>query len=119
MLINQLPLIMIRCLLMTVLIECGLAFLIGIRSKRDLLFVVLVNVITNPIVVISTFLVNVIWNSTVSTVYEYIVEAIAWIVEGIIYSKTLSFKKIRPVIISMILNLTSYLIGEVFNIIFY
>ena len=44
-----------------------------------------------------------------------VLEIITVITEGFIYSKVLDFKKINPYILSIILNLGSYLIGEVIN----
>jgi hypothetical protein len=38
-----------EALILTVVIEVGIAWLFGLRSKRELLTVLLINVITNPL----------------------------------------------------------------------
>lgn len=117
--ISLLPFIMIRCLLMTLLIECGIACLAGVRQKNDIIIILLVNVLTNPLVVSSMVAVNFFFGSRVSGVYEYIIEAIVLIAEGLIYRKTLDNKKLNPFILSLLLNAASYLSGVVFNYIVY
>ena len=49
MFITDLPKVMLICLVMTIVIECGIAIILGYREK-DLLNVLLVNLLTNPIV---------------------------------------------------------------------
>ena len=46
MLLYALPKIMIICLISTLLIECTIAFILGIRNKKDILNVFLVNVLS-------------------------------------------------------------------------
>lgn len=117
--IHQLPWIMVRCLILTILIEGGLAFLLGVRKKSDQLLVLLVNVVTNPVVVASSALINVYCGSQAVTVYKGIIEITVLIVEGIIYCKMIDFKKINPFLISFTLNLASFLSGVVINSIIY
>ena len=49
--INELPMIMIRCLLLTIIIEIIVGLILGIRNKKDIINIILVNIVTNPIVV--------------------------------------------------------------------
>ena len=70
----KLPWIMARCLILTVLLECGAGFAIGARNKKDLLNILLVNVLTNPLVVISIVIVSMYFGSRTAAIYEYIVE---------------------------------------------
>ena len=56
MLIKDIPFIMFKCLFLTILIETIFSFFIGLRKKKDIINVILVNVITNPIVVINFLL---------------------------------------------------------------
>ena len=116
--INDLPIIMIKCLLCTIIIECIIGFIIGVRNKKDFLNIILVNIVTNPIVVSVPIyvMINYDYNARYTTLY--ILEVLAVIVEGLIYSKVLKYKKINPFLISLILNLGSYFIGEVINKIF-
>lgn len=117
--IMKLPWIMARCLILTVLFECGTAFVIGAKNKKDLLNILLVNVLTNPLVVISVVIVNMYFGSRTAVIYEYIAEVAVVLVEGLIYRKTLNFKKLNPFLLSLILNGVSYLTGEILNKIFY
>jgi hypothetical protein len=48
-----------------------------------------------------------------------VLELFAFLVEGFIYKQTLSFKKINPFILSLILNAVSYSSGLLINKIIY
>lgn len=115
MIVNELPRIMIKCLLLTVLIELAIALLIGIVKRRDLLNVILVNVVTNPLVVSLPILFMLLYGVRARYIVLIILELLTVIFEGFIYSKVLDYKKLNPYIISLMLNLGSYLIGEVIN----
>ena len=117
--LQDLPIIMIRCLLLTILIEGIIALIIGIRDKKDLLNVALVNILTNPIVVSVPIFVMVFIRVSYRYYTLYILEILAFITEGFVYSKVLKYKKINPYLVSLILNLGSYLIGEILNKIMY
>ena len=58
MIINDLPIIMIKCLLITIIIEVLISILLGLR-KKDILNVILVNIVTNPLVVSIPVLINI------------------------------------------------------------
>lgn len=115
MLINDLPKIMCFCLLMTILIEVILSLILGVRDKKDILNIILVNVLTNPLVTSIPILVLVTIGWKERIIMLIILELLTFIVEGLIYYKTLKFKKINPFLLSLILNGASYLIGEVIN----
>ena len=51
MIINDLPIIMVKCLLCTIIIEVIVGLIIGIRDKKYIINITLVNVLTNPVVV--------------------------------------------------------------------
>ena len=115
----NIPLIMVRCLLFTIIIECVAALIIGLRQKRDFINVVLVNCITNPIVVTVPLYFNIKYGIFERRLSLLILEILTVIVEGLIYKKVLAYKKINPIFISLILNLNSYFIGEIINRIIY
>ena len=52
MLINELPKLMLRSLICTIIIELLVSIILGIRNKKDILNVILVNIITNPLVAV-------------------------------------------------------------------
>lgn len=115
MIINDLPFIMLRCLILTIIIELLVAIAIKIKNKRDLLNVVLVNILTNPIVVTISVYFNYKHGLLERNIVLVILEIVTIIGEGYIYKKTLNYKKINPFLIAIILNGASYLIGEVIN----
>ena len=41
MILDNLPIIMIKCLLFTIAIECIIGYIIGVRDKKDLLNIIL------------------------------------------------------------------------------
>ena len=116
--IDELPVVMIRCLLSTIIIELLLALILGVRDKKDILNIILVNTMTNPLLVslITYITYNRIFNRTISIV---IMEILVVIIEGLTYKKILKFNKKNPYIISLILNASSFLIGEIINYLIY
>ena len=115
MIINKLPFIMLKCLICTIIIEIVIALILKIKDKKDLINILLVNILTNPIVVSIPVLILFIYGKKYSYITLYILEIITVITEGFIYKKVLKYKKINPYLISLILNLGSYLIGEIIN----
>ncbi len=113
--INDLPIIMARCLILTIIIEVIVGIILGIRNKKDILNVILVNVVTNPIVVSFPILIYLLFGYNYEMLSLYILEIVTLFVEGFIYKKVLIYKKTNPFLISLILNLSSYLIGELIN----
>ena len=115
MLINELPFIMIRCLVLTILFEVVIALGVGVRKKLDLVNIILVNVLTNPIVVTIPVYFNVRYSVEARHISLLILEILAVFTEGFIYKKYLNYKKINPFIISLILNGVSYMSGVIIN----
>ena len=116
--INELPLIMLICLSSTIVIELIMSLLLGIRNKKDILNVILVNIMTNPLVVSILMYItyNKLFNTTISII---ILEILVVLTEGFAYKKVLTFNKINPYILSLILNISSYFIGKLLNNIIY
>lgn len=116
--INELPLIMLICLSSTIVIELIMSLLLGIRNKKDILNVILVNIMTNPLVVSILMYItyNRLFNTTISII---ILEILVILTEGFTYKKILTFDKINPYVLSLILNISSYFIGELLNNIIY
>lgn len=116
--INELPLIMLICLSSTIMIELIMSLLLGIRNKKDILNVILVNIMTNPLVVSILMYItyNRLFNTTISII---ILEILVILTEGFTYKKVHTFDKINPYVLSLILNISSYFIGRVLNNIIY
>ena len=116
--INELPLIMLICLSSTIVIELIMSLLLGMRNKKDILNVILVNIMTNPLVVSILMYItyNRLFNTTISII---ILEILVILTEGFAYKKVLTFDKINPYVLSLILNISSYFIGGLLNNIIY
>lgn len=99
------------CLICTIIIETLVALLLKINKTKDIINIILVNIMTNPVL------------NSLYLLFEYklpkdyiiisliVMELLVFIIEGTIYKKYLSYKKLNPYIISLILNISSYTIG--------
>ena len=112
--LSELPYYMGKCLILTILIEGLIAFILGYR-KKDLLNVILVNIVTNPIVVTIPVYFNVKYGVFERNISLIILELLTLFIEGFIYFKCLKRKKINPFLLSLILNFSSYFIGIFIN----
>lgn len=95
-------------LLLTELFELAVAALLGVRSRRDFLLVLLVNLATNPLVGI---LFDGVWLFSGRMPPWYLIlfaEAAAVAAEALLYRGRLQYQKLPPVFFSLILNLISY-----------
>lgn len=114
--IYELPKYMIICLVCTVIIEISFAFILKIR-KKDLLTVLLVNVLTNPLVVSISTGINLFHGAEQKRISMIFLEITAFLTEALIYKYSLDNKKINPFLLSLLLNLSSYGLGFLINII--
>ena len=112
--IDILPYTMLSYLILTIVLELLLSFVLGLR-KKDLLYVILVNILTNPILNALSTLIYIKYYYKGFIISIIVLELIAFIVEGLIYKKVLSYKKIKPILLSLILNLFSLGIGQLIN----
>ena len=118
MLISDLPKVMCISLLCTLIIEVSIAFILQYR-KKDLLNVLLVNVLTNPLLNSSVIAINYFYGLKARNISLYIFEVLVILTEGFIYNKYLERKKINGYLLSLILNIASYVIGLLINKIIY
>lgn len=97
------------CLGLTILLELSFALFFGIRGRKNLLLVVLVQVVTNPCVVFLMLwcMFNLHWPRYA---YELPIEAVVVGVEGIFYKKFMPSLK-RPFAFSLAANYFSYSFG--------
>lgn len=117
--ITKILTILINALFFTILIEVVVAFLLRVKEKKDLINVVLVNVVTNPIVVLFPYVIGMYHGNTYRYIALAILEVLTVIFEGFIYKKHLNYKKINPFLLALILNAASYFIGNIINNIIY
>lgn len=98
-------------LALTLALELPAALLFGLRQKADLLLVGLVNVITNPLVVLVLNLFALYAGMSPPWFLILPLEVFAVLTEGLIYRKGLSKCPLRPLVFSLILNGISYIGG--------
>ena len=103
-------------LALTLVLESGFFLLVGKRNKKDLLLVALVNVLTNPAVVLLYWL-AVAYADFNRVVVIAVLEVLAVLTEGYMYKKHgQDFK--RPYGFSLFANMFSYGTGLVLQMIF-
>jgi hypothetical protein len=107
---------MLICLSLTIVIEVLVALLLKVRNKKDILNIVLVNILTNPLLVSLTNLISINYGLELAYISLFTFELLAVFVEGFIYKKYLEYDKINHYLLSAILNLISYLAGLLINI---
>jgi hypothetical protein len=103
--------------MLTLIIELSVSLIIGIRKEEDIISVIAVNTLTNPIVV---FIANIIYglgNKLLYWVIVIIMEIIVVFVEGKIFDKALSFKKLSGLKVSFINNFISFTLGLIISLV--
>lgn len=99
-------------LFLTIIVEGSLAFILK-RRGRELLIVVLANLVTNPIVQSVSYILTLYHGRRGVYIGLAICEIWAVLTEGFIYSKSLKKRKLNPYLLSLVLNVTSYCMGLV------
>ena len=124
--IQRLVLTMVLSLALTEAAELCAAWILGLRSRRGLCIVALVNLLTNPAVVLLSVLVP--RYSAADISYGALVAALelwAWLTEALIYwkcrigqywenedSMVLRIPALTPFLLSSVLNLVSFTAGK-------
>ncbi len=114
MLINDLPKVMINSLLITIIVEVIVSILLKYR-KKDIINIILVNIITNPLLNSIIVYINVYYGLKVRNIALFFLEIMVVLIEGMIYQKYLERKNINAYILSFILNLLSFTLGMIIN----
>jgi hypothetical protein len=101
----------ILALVLTILIEAGVAWLFGLRKKRELTVIILVNVITNPLlnylVLVNAFFHYFIQPQILSGVLEVLVVLAEWRI--LVWA--LSRGAGKMLLLSLVMNAFSFLAG--------
>lgn len=111
--------VLIVCLLSTIIVEVIVSLFLKVRDKKDILNIILVNIMTNPLLVSITVYINIFYGLKYKNIIIYPLEILVVLVEGLVYKRYLKYKKINPYLLSLILNISSYLIGLFINRIIY
>ena len=106
---KKIAIALIISLAITLLLETGFFFLVGKRNKKDLLLVIMVNVLTNPAVVLLYWL-SVLYTDINSTAVKAVLELLAILIEGYYYRRYAQDFK-RPFLFSFAANVFSFTIG--------
>ncbi|MCR5485342.1 MAG: hypothetical protein K6F09_07085 [Clostridiales bacterium] len=114
MLISELPAVMARCLVVTILSEGVLAFLLGVRSPKGQSVVLLSNVMTNPLAVSLNVLFTFLYGRFGYWCSLLFLEAAVFFAEAAVYRSHKPCKR-NPFILSAVLNGSSFLIGIIWN----
>jgi len=104
---------LVNSLALTLIIEIVVAAILGVRKKSDFLLILLVNIITNPLLVQTLNIMNYFINERPQWYVILFLEAIVVVAEGLLYRNRLNYKKINPFIFSLILNTLSYFGGDI------
>lgn len=107
--------LLLSALIGTVLIEGFSAFLLGIRDPGDLVNISLANLMTNPFLVMFSFLMKARYGNKVYYPVLFIMEVLAVICEAYIYQRYLKSRKWNPFLLSLILNVLSFSAGLLFT----
>lgn len=114
--LDGIPYYMLRSLIITALIEVLLAFILS-KRKRDLINVILANMITNPLVVTIPIYFGLISGVRYSNISLLLLELITVLIEGLLYKKYNS-NRVNPWVLSTILNISSFCLGSLINMYF-
>ena len=90
----SLPYVMILCLTVTILTELLTALILKIYNKTDILNIVLVNILTNPLLVSLLYLVFLKYGVIAKIIFEIAMEILIFIVEGAIYKNIWNMTKL-------------------------
>ena len=107
----------LKPLLLTLALECGFAYVLGLR-KKELLLTALINIITNPILVYFSLLLMYYIGIEKGQIITYLLlEPLVVIGEYLLYRKYLPVKR-NCLLLSVILNLISILGGLLWQRVF-
>ena len=100
----------ILALILTIIIETLFAYIINIRDKNDILYIIEINTITNVLLNMIILFFRPI------NIFIVILEIIIIIIEALFHKKKLHNNRINPYLLSIILNILSYSIGLLLSI---
>lgn len=104
-------------LTLTVAVETVVAIIIGVKGLRQYTVILLMNILTNPLINIALHLLSAHWTAGRAPFYFIILlsEAAVVFAEGMILKFFSRQLPVKPLLLSFILNLSSYLTGLIFS----
>ena len=109
---------LIISLILTILIEILISVFFGIRKRKDIIVIIAVNTLTNPVVVFIANILNIFKIIWLYWVVVIIMEVLVVFVEKTVYEKVLNYKKISGVKLSIINNVISFGLGLIITFVF-
>ena len=103
-------------LLLTLAVELGVAAIAGVRGS-DLAILALINCVTNPVV---NYCFDWIWQNGQGAVPYICLAALEFgvvAVEALLFKKLLRYRKIKPLLLSLLLNGASFAAGELVGLV--
>ena len=107
--------ILVRNLTIVLLTEPFLGIIFGAKTERKIITVILVNIITNPAVVLSALSLTIFFNRA-EDIGLLFLELLAILVEGFMFQKFKTFDNKNPYLISLVVNMVSFTAGKIINI---
>ena len=98
-------------LIITVVTECAMAFVLGERQRKHLYLILLINCITNPLLVFSSTLFMDLFDIQTGILLTYILLEPCVVIAEYFMIRARIKTKIHPLALSFILNLTSVIGG--------
>ena len=99
-------------LLLTIIIEIAIALILKVRNRKDIINIIIINCITNPIVnyfmLIVSYLIS---NNIIIYTLLIVFELLVIYSEYKYYKNRLIYKKINPIFLSFIFNIISVSLG--------
>lgn len=104
-------------LIITLLTECSIAFIAGVRGKRQFTVIIMMNVFTNPLINIALRFLNL--SGALYYLAVFILELAVVFFEGFLLKKTCVTLPMKPYLLSFILNLSSFTAGLIWTVLLY
>lgn len=104
-------------LIMTLLTECSIGFVAGVRGRRQFAVIIMMNVFTNPLINIALRLLSL--SGALYYLAVFILEIAVVFFEGFLLKKFCDTLPMKPYLLSFILNLSSFSAGLVWAVLLY
>jgi hypothetical protein len=106
--------ILLKTLILTIIIEYAASYLMGYRDKQFFTILLLANLITNPTLNYILIVIDFFKLSNLRFYVEILLEAAVILVEYKIFLYVLNYNKGKLFLLSVIINISSYLTGIIF-----
>ena len=102
----------VMSLVFTIFMELTISILCGVNKKMDLVSIIWINIVTNPITELINLLIK---DKYFHFFLILLIEILITVIEWILFKKILKSKNINFLHLSIINNICSYTVGLLFN----